>query len=115
MMSQMSHPGVQDHESASPLGAHGEAAGFAHPGRIARYQRRRSAAVAELIATLALILATAIAAIVVTIEIAEAGVLKSAGAAGGGVAFAALVGAALLGGAGFTAAVAAFVPARRRR
>ncbi len=65
--------------------------GFTHPAHTTRHHRHRSAVVAQLVATLALIVATAIAMAAVTMEIAEAGVLNSAHDAGGGVAFAALL------------------------
>jgi hypothetical protein len=81
--------------------------GFSDPGHIARFHRRRSAVFAQLVATLALIVAIAIAAVAVTMEIAEAGVLKSAHDAGGGVAFAAFLALVMVGMGGLMALVAA--------
>ena len=51
--------------------------GFTHPGPSGRLHGRRSAIAAQLVATLALIVAIAIAAVAVSMEIAEAGVLNS--------------------------------------
>ncbi len=51
--------------------------GFAHPGRIARFQRYRSAIFAQFVATFALLVAIIVAATAVTMEIAEAEVLDS--------------------------------------
>ncbi len=69
--------------------------GFAHPGRIACFHRIRSAVLAQLVATLTLIVAIAISVVAVTIEIAQAGVL-TVHEAGGGVAFAAFLALALV-------------------
>ena len=77
--------------------------GFTHPAHSTRLHRYRSAVVAQLVATLALIVATAIAMAAVTMEIAEAGVLNSAHDVGGGVAFAALLALAMACASGVVA------------
>lgn len=77
--------------------------GFVHPGRVARFHRIRSAVLAHLVAMLALILAIAIAAIAVTMEIAEAGGLKSVHDASGGVAYLVLLAPLILGMGGVIA------------
>lgn len=77
------------------LDANEKISGFAHPGRIARFHRIRSAVLAQLVATLALIVAIAISAVAVTMEIAEAGVL-AVHEAGGGVAFAVFLALAVI-------------------
>jgi hypothetical protein len=77
--------------------------GFTHPAHTTRLHRHRSAVVTQLVATLALIVATAIAMAAVTMEIAEAGVLNSAHDAGGGVAFAALLALAMACASGMVA------------
>ena len=63
--------------------------GFTHPGHISGFHRHRSAVFAQLVATLALVVAIAVVAAAVTMEIAEAGVLKSAPEGEGRFAFAA--------------------------
>ena len=81
------------------LDANNKIAGFAHPGRIARFHRVRAAVLAQLVATLALIVAIAISAVTVTMEIAEAGVL-TVHETGGGVACAAFLALAVIAGVG---------------
>lgn len=88
-----------------------ESLGFTHPAHITRFHRYRSAVVAQLVATLALIVATAIAVTAVTMEIAEAGVLNSAHDAAGGVAFVALLALAMACASG----VVALLPAGSAR
>jgi ABC-type cobalamin transport system permease subunit len=85
--------------------------GFAHPGHIARFQRRRTAVLAQLVATIALAVATAIAATVVSIEIAQAGVLKVAPGAGGGLMVALTLTLVTVGTSGL-AVLAAVAPIR---
>lgn len=85
--------------------------GFTHPAHTARFHWYRSAVVAQLVATLALIVATAIAVTAVTMEIAEAGVLNSVHDADGGVAFAALLALAMACASGVVALLPA-APAR---
>ena len=84
------------------LDANNKISGFAHPGRIARFHRVRAAVLAQLVATLALIVAIAISAVAVTMEIAEAGVL-SVHETGGGVAFAAVLALAVIAVGGLMA------------
>jgi hypothetical protein len=85
--------------------------GFTHPGR-GRFHARRSEIFAHLLATLALIVAIAIAAVAVSMEIAEAGVLTSVHEAGGGMAFAAFLALVMIGMGGVMALVAT-APVRR--
>lgn len=86
--------------------------GFSHPAHITRFHRHRSAVIAQLVATLALIVATAIAVTAVTMEIAEAGVLQSVHDTDGGVAFAARLALAMVCAGGL---VALFPIERARR
>ena len=86
--------------------------GFTHPAHSTRFHRYRSAVVAQLVATLALIVATAIAMVAVTMEIAEAGVLNSVHEVGSGMAFAAFLALVAFGLGGLMALVTA-APARR--
>lgn len=91
-----------------------EVHGFTHPGHIARFQRRRTAILAQLVTTLALAVATAIAATVVSMEIAQAGVLKVAPDTGGGLMVALTLTLVTVGTSGL-AVLAAVAPIRRKR
>ena len=86
--------------------------GFTHPGASGRFHGRRSAIFAQLVATLALIVAIVIAAVAVSMEIAEAGVLNSVHEAGSGIAFAALLALVVFGLGGLMALVTT-APVRR--
>lgn len=84
--------------------------GFTHPARITRFHCYRSAVIAQLVATLALIVATAIAVTAVTMEIAEAGELQSVHDTGSGFAFAARLVLAMV----YAGGLVALFPAERR-
>lgn len=87
--------------------------GFTPPGDSLRYRRRRSAIAVELLTSFALIGAIGIAAFAVSMEIAEAGALRSVHASAQGIALSALL--LLLLGTGGLTAFATIAPAIRRR
>ncbi len=77
--------------------------GFSHPGRCARFQRRRSALLAELVASLALVLSILVSATAVGMGIAHAEVLQGAIDETARLAVAMLVSLLLVGMGGLTA------------
>ncbi len=87
--------------SADPAGGFG----FNHPGRMARFQCRRSAGHAELVAGVALVLSILVAAAAVGVGVAHAHALQGGSEETARFAVAVLVGLLLVGMGGFTALV----------
>lgn len=90
-------------------------AGFARPNRYRRARRQRSAMMAQLIATAALVISIAVAATAVSIGIARADGLVPVDDTGARVAVATLIALVIAGMGGFTAAAARSRLRARRR
>ncbi len=81
--------------------------GFTHPGRVARFQRRRAAMLAELVTSAALVLCIIVAVVALSMGVAQAETRDAVAADAGGLPVAALLSAVLVGMGGLTALITA--------
>jgi hypothetical protein len=80
--------------------------GFTHPGRVARFQRRRAAMLAELVTSAALVLCIIVAVVALSMGVAQARAVEPIAEASG-LPVAALLSAVLVGMGGITALIGA--------
>ncbi|MGC2778812.1 MAG: hypothetical protein WA418_24600 [Bradyrhizobium sp.] len=80
--------------------------GFTHPGRVARFQRRRAAMLAELVTSAALVLCIIVAVVALSMGVAQARAADTITEASG-LPVAALFSAVLVGMGGLTALISA--------